>query len=440
MFRKDAFYFHALETNNMLARVYRGLITIFCLLTIFAEGRSVVSDDLYNLLEPGVVIDSLDTVYFDLREAVCSGPYIDIPLHIQSDDDVYAIDFAVKLNVNELTFLTVVNYSAYLYEAANFNAGDSTSRFTSFCLSPAENDSDLVSLRFVKSDGYINAMDFTNTTAQLNGDYCSFKVVDTDPAPYLSTGPSVSFQAGDSAQIVVTATAGSSFLWSTGESSDQIYVDSAGLYTVTVTAPGSGCAASLSVNVNVAVPLPVEFGLLSAERMGKYIGISWSTFSESMNDYFVVERSADGRSWMDINWKDGAGWSSSRINYAVMDSDFIKESVYYRIRQIDYNGDYSLSPIVVVPAFASSSESCLHVFPNPFRSFVTVSVPDGDIYERYDWLDNTGRIVDSGSIEGVEAGYGSFVVQFKKEGAYGLFYLELETRDKLVRVPCFRFQ
>lgn len=337
----------------------RLFVVVSLLMSVFsaADNSMAAPGTVYEVFSPLVVIDSLDTVYFDIREAVCTGPYIDIPLHIQSDDDVYAIDFAVKLNVEELTFHSVQNYKSYLYEAANFNTGDSTLRFTSFSLVPVENDSDIVGVRFNKSEGYINVLDFTNTTAQLNGDFCSFKVIDTDPAPFLSTGPTVAIQAGDSAHIVVTAASGSSLLWSTGNTTDEIYVDSSGLYLVTVTAPGSGCAAVLSVNVNVAVPLPVEFGAVEVIGHENFVTVGWSTFTETMNDYFVVERSTDGIVWKDIAWVDGAGWSSGLRTYAYNDPVHVDDFLYYRIRQTDFNGDFSWSEVAVVLQTSGSSKS-----------------------------------------------------------------------------------
>lgn len=396
------------------------------LVLVYALGGSMKAkgtDGVY--LNEGMVIDSLDTVYFNIREAVCTGPYIDIPLHIQSDDDVYAIDFAVKLNVTDLTFQSVQNYKSYLYESANFNSGDSTLRFTSFSLVPIENDSFIVGVRFNKSDGYINGLDFTNTTAQLNGDFCSFKVIDTDPEPVLSTGPSVTIQQGDSAHIIVSSVAGSSFLWSTGDSSNEIYVDSAGTYQVTVTSPGSGCASVFSVNVSVAVPLPVEFGEITAASMNEGFVVDWFTYTESMNDYFIVERSVNGIYWQDIGFVDGAGWSSRILHYSFYDAFNSTDDLYYRVRQTDFNGDFTWSPVTIAHVDRNGQQEDVIVFPNPCRNFVNVRLAGSSGINRIRLFDGKGVLVYNKEIFPDEIQQGLITIPLDQSWSDKVLMLEL---------------
>lgn len=368
------------------------LHTFFCFLIVYTSGAATYSDvkaDIYFIAG----VDSLDSVFFDLRDAVCTGPYISVPVHVKSDDDVYAIDFAIKLNVDDITFHSIQQVKPYLFQAANFNTGDSTLRFTSFSLQPVENDSDLFWVRFNKNDGYVNAMDFTNATAQLNGDFCPYKIIDTDPAPFLSVPPSVSIIPGDSVQVIVTAVAGSTYLWTNGDTSSSVIIDSAGNYGVTIFSPTSGCSSILNLTVNFAIPLPVEFGELQAFRSGKEAVVTWKTFTESGNDYFVVERSVNGLTWTDRGHLDGAGWSVIPQNYSFIDPEITASGFYYRIRQTDFDGEYSYSQVAFLNPESIIREENLSIFPNPSaEAFYVRFSPD---CASVDWqlMNSAGRLV-----------------------------------------------
>lgn len=338
-------------------------------------------------------IDSLDSVFFDLRHAVCTGPYISVPVHISSDDDVYAIDFAIKLNVDDITFHSIQQVKPYLFQAANFNAGDSTLRFTSFSLLPVENDSDLFWVRFNKNDGYVNALDFTNATAQLNGDFCPYFIMDTDPAPFLSVPPSISIIPGDSVQVIANAVAGSTFLWTNGDTSSVIMIDTAGSYGVTIFSPGSGCSSILNLTVSFAIPLPVEFGELQAFRSDDEVVVSWRTITESGNDYFVVERSMNGLWWSDIGHLDGAGWSVIPQRYTFIDTEVANSGAYFRIRQTDFNGDYSFSQVVFIAPEEFVKQEKPVVFPNPSVQVFHVGFAPGCEWVDWQLMNTSGQIM-----------------------------------------------
>lgn len=68
--------------------------------------------------------------------------------------------------------------------------------------------------------------------------------------------------------------------------------------------------------------------------------LTWETISENDNDYFAIERSYDGKSFEEIASISGAGTSSEHLYYRYTDpTPHNKEWVYYRIRQVDFNGE-----------------------------------------------------------------------------------------------------
>lgn len=92
--------------------------------------------------------------------------------------------------------------------------------------------------------------------------------------------------------------------------------------------------------------LPVE--LLSfngaKEKEGNFL--SWSTASEINNDHFELERSYDGNSFESVYSIEGKGTTTSISNYAFYDNTSEKGLVYYRLKQVDYDGKTTYSKII----------------------------------------------------------------------------------------------
>jgi hypothetical protein len=86
------------------------------------------------------------------------------------------------------------------------------------------------------------------------------------------------------------------------------------------------------------ISLPIELYSFTVNTTNVYNRIEWLTASESNNDYFIIERSADGINWEIIYKINGAGNSTSNIKYEYYDYNFINEINYYRLTQIDFNG------------------------------------------------------------------------------------------------------
>jgi hypothetical protein len=96
-------------------------------------------------------------------------------------------------------------------------------------------------------------------------------------------------------------------------------------------------------------PLPVELLNFSVSFVEDYNKIEWSTASESNNDYFIVETSKDGYYWEVIDRIDGAGNSSTRIDYSIIHKGFNDSGLnYYRLTQVDYNGDFKAFPVISI--------------------------------------------------------------------------------------------
>ena len=103
-----------------------------------------------------------------------------------------------------------------------------------------------------------------------------------------------------------------------------------------------------TLSVNSSIALPIELISFNAKKHEDNVQIYWETASEINNDYFIVERSFDGVHFSPISRINGAGNSTHIINYSIEDQDYVNGINYYRLTQVDFNGDESISKIVAV--------------------------------------------------------------------------------------------
>jgi len=113
--------------------------------------------------------------------------------------------------------------------------------------------------------------------------------------------------------------------------------------------------------------LPVTFAEFTGRKEGNLNLLSWKTVTESNNKGFELQRSADGKTFSTIAHiasKAENGNSTSAINYAYTDARPLSGNNYYRLKQVDKDGRYSYSDIVVLKAKASDFRIS-SIYPNP---------------------------------------------------------------------------
>lgn len=90
----------------------------------------------------------------------------------------------------------------------------------------------------------------------------------------------------------------------------------------------------------VASPLPVKLSSYSIKRTNKGIQIDWTTVTERNSAYFELQKSLDGYSFETIAIIVGAGNSEKENNYQFIDNDIRSNMSYYRIKQVDFDGEF----------------------------------------------------------------------------------------------------
>ncbi|AKD04141.1 hypothetical protein PKOR_14885 [Pontibacter korlensis] len=116
--------------------------------------------------------------------------------------------------------------------------------------------------------------------------------------------------------------------------------------------------------VGEITPLPVTLVAFTAQVQGRDVLLKWSTASEITNDYFAVERSSDGRSFEEIARVKGAGNSNVEQSYSLRDRKAPAGIQYYRLKQVDFDGDYEFSKVVAVHV-QEVTTPLVTLFPNP---------------------------------------------------------------------------
>jgi len=107
--------------------------------------------------------------------------------------------------------------------------------------------------------------------------------------------------------------------------------------------------------------LPIKLISFSGKPLSNgYNRLNWTTSSEINNNFFVLEKSADGYIFEIVNTQNGAGNSNSILHYVDYDKT-PEELTYYRLKQIDYNGRYSYSDIIAI----TNNSSNFKIYPNP---------------------------------------------------------------------------
>lgn len=118
--------------------------------------------------------------------------------------------------------------------------------------------------------------------------------------------------------------------------------------------------------------LPVEFLYFHASQINDQAELVWATAMEENNSHFEIERSLDGFTFENIGEEAGNGNSYSVIEYKYIDAFVPNQEtpIYYRLKQVDYNGDFDYSPVVFIQ---TGEEREAKVFPNPASNFINVS-------------------------------------------------------------------
>lgn len=119
-----------------------------------------------------------------------------------------------------------------------------------------------------------------------------------------------------------------------------------------------------------ACPLPIELNSFDGECNDETIYLNWATASEINNDYFDLEQGEDGVNFEKVAQVRGSGTVNTSSFYSSRTT--VEKGKYFRLKQVDYDGQYSYSNIIHV----GCGEENPIIYPNPFEDNLTIKLND----------------------------------------------------------------
>ncbi|GAA4432054.1 hypothetical protein GCM10023091_03600 [Ravibacter arvi] len=174
--------------------------------------------------------------------------------------------------------------------------------------------------------------------------------------------------------------------------------------------------------------LPVTLISFNAKVVENNAQLEWQTASEDNAAHFDIERSLDARSFQKIGEVTATGNSNTPQRYNFTDHSLGNQlqTVYYRLRSVDWDGTYSLSKTVSLRPPGLSHYA--GVYPNPALKGSTVTVSTGIPVGKVNLCDMLGRPVAVGTSSLPDGS-----VRVNLDGvASGLYLLKLTTSQGVV--------
>lgn len=137
----------------------------------------------------------------------------------------------------------------------------------------------------------------------------------------------------------------------------------------------------VSVTIYYTPPgsLPVQLVKFDIQQISNSIEVSWSTMAEVNNDYFVLEKSIDGKEFDAFKTIDGFGNTTQISTYKAVDTYPEDGLIFYRLKQVDFDGNEIVYPGKSL-YYNNPDEGGLLLFPNPASTnedvYVSAHIPD----------------------------------------------------------------
>jgi hypothetical protein len=158
--------------------------------------------------------------------------------------------------------------------------------------------------------------------------------------------------------------------------------------------------------------------------------LNWVTASETNNKAFELERSVNGVDFEYFGTVKGAGNTTLTQRYSATDKNALALAsvLYYRLKQVDFDGKYTYSNTVVVDQFATD-EFASNVFPNPFvdNFMVEIKTPQSGLAE-LTLIDITGKVIAK-RVDNLQVGGNLIDFTQTSEVISGVYFLTVKQGD-----------
>jgi hypothetical protein len=123
--------------------------------------------------------------------------------------------------------------------------------------------------------------------------------------------------------------------------------------------------------------LPIQLTNFRGERQGSKNVLDWTTLSEQNSKGFELERSADGNNFSSLAFvssKAANGNSTASLNYKYSDAKPFAGNSYYRLKQVDKDGKFTYSSVVLLKGSKTNNLMLSSLYPNPTKSILNLVI------------------------------------------------------------------
>lgn len=159
--------------------------------------------------------------------------------------------------------------------------------------------------------------------------------------------------------------------------------------TLSGTIPAGTAITALGIG-SISTLLPVHFASFTVRSVNCEVDVKWSTATEDNNAFFIVERSTDGITFSALTQIPGAGNSVILRSYAYKDRDPVPGNNFYRIHQVDLDGQHTTTTIQAVK-MQCGNETPVKVYPTVTHSVVNVLLTEAFKDAQVSLIDISGR-------------------------------------------------
>lgn len=164
--------------------------------------------------------------------------------------------------------------------------------------------------------------------------------------------------------------------------------------------------------------LPVELGAFTAYDSEDGVILKWQTITEQNNLGFEIHHSIDGTRWAELSFINGNGTTQEEQYYDYTDK-FPQEGFnYYRLKQIDTDGAFDFSYVVVVNCRNEINDLSFEIGPNPASDYLNYWFGENGEPVTISIFDANGRRIamyskqpEHGTISVVELNAGIYFIQ-----------------------------
>lgn len=123
--------------------------------------------------------------------------------------------------------------------------------------------------------------------------------------------------------------------------------------------------------VTTASNLPVDLADFTINRINNSINLKWSTLSEFNNSHFEIEKSTNGITFDRIGKVPGKANSNSIKLYSYEDRASTLGTLYYRIKQVDLNGEFQYSEIKSISIYKNDD---VKIYPTIASNYISIEL------------------------------------------------------------------